>query len=320
MQRIVFHEHGSPDVLRLETLPQLQPAHGQVLVSVRAAGVNFFDTQARSGLYPRELPSNLGTEGAGIVEAVGEGVQHYRPGQRVAWILAPGSYATHVLVPAHRLVPLPEAISFEDAAATLYQALTAHYLACSTFPLGSEHLAVVHSAAGGVGGLLSQIARRRGATVIGTVSSEAKRDAALAAGCAQVVVYPAEDFAVAAKASGPGADVVYDAVGLDTFEQSLAALRPRGYLVMYGEASGLVPPLDVRQLLRAGSVFLTRTGLDSYITNAEQLAERAADIFAWMADGSLNQTIGARFPLADAAAAHAALETRKTVGKVLLVP
>lgn len=322
MRRVRLYEHGAPEVLKLEEGAAQALGAGEVRVAVRAAGVNFFDTQIRSGLYKRPLPIGLGTEGAGVVAEIGLETGGISIGDRVAWILAPGSYASEAVVPLARIVPLPDAVDFETAAATLYQALTAHYLARSAYRLGPGEVCVVHSAAGGVGGLLCQIAKIAGATVIGTVSTSAKVDAARAAGADRVVVYTEADFAETAKelTGGRGADAVYDAVGAETYARSLEALRPRGCLVFYGEASGLVPPIDVRELLRAGSVYVTRTGLDHYIVTRADLLERAAEIFAWMADGRLTQIIGHRFPLEAAAEAHRALEARGTTGKVLLIP
>lgn len=322
MRRAIYRKHGGPEIIEIEDIALPVPGPGQVLVRVAAAGVNFYDTQARSGLYARPLPAVLGTEGAGTVEAVGPGVSQVATGDRVVWILAPGSYASHVLVPVSRLAVLPRSIDFEAAAATFYQALTAHYLGCSTYPLAEGDVAIVHSGAGGVGALLTQIAKIRGAQVIATVSSKSKVDAARQAGADHVVIYTEDDFAVRASeiTGGRGVDVVYDAVGLETYEKSMEALRPRGMLVFYGEASGVVPPFDVRRLLAAGSIYVTRTGLDSYITNHAELLERAEQIFEWMKGGVLRQTIGARYSLEDTANAHAALESRASVGKIILAP
>ena len=322
LKAIRVHEHGGPDVMRLEALPLPESGPGQVLVEVKAAGVNLFDTQLRSGLYKRELPLKLGQEGAGIVQSVGPGVADVAAGDRVAWIFAPGSYATHTLVPVERLVPLPDAISFTDAAATLFQGLTAHYLATSTFPLASGHRCLIHSAAGGCGLLLCQTAKMRGAEVIGAVSSQAKAESARAAGADHVVVYAQEDFEAAVKriTGGRGVDVVYDAVGLDTYVRSMNVLRPRGMLVLYGEASGLVPPIDPHELLFRKSLYLTRTGLDHYIADHDELRRRADDIFAWLAQGRLRQKIFRTFGLEDIADAHRAIESRATTGKLLVIP
>ncbi len=322
LKTIRVHAHGGPEVLQLEELPLPAPGPGQILVAVKAAGVNLFDTQLRSGLYKRDLPVMLGQEGAGIVEAVGPGVADMMPGDRVAWIFAPGSDGTHAVVSAERAVPLSGAIGFEDAAAVLFQGLTAHYLATSTFPLSAGSTCLVHSAAGGCGILLCQIAKIRGAQVIGAVSTPAKADIARAAGADHVVVYAEEDFEAAVKriTAGRGVDVVYDAVGLDTYVRSMNVLRPRGMLALYGEASGLVPPIDPRELLFRKSLYLTRTGLDHYIADRAELRSRTDEIFAWVTAGKLKQTIFGTYTLEQVADAHRAIESRATTGKLLVVP
>ncbi len=298
------------------------PGPGQVLVEVKAAGVNLFDTQLRSGLYKRDLPLTLGLEGAGMVRGVGAGVNDIAAGDRVAFIFAAGSYATHTLVAAERVVPLAAGIGFEDAAAVLFQGLTAHYLATSTFALGPGSTCLVHSAAGGCGILLCQIAKIRGAEVIGAVSTPAKADIAREAGADHVVIYADEDFADAVKriTQSRGVDVVYDAVGLDTYIRSMDSLRPRGTLALYGEASGLVPPIDPRELLFRKSLFLTRTGLDHYIADRSELRARSDEIFAWVAEGRLKQKIFATYSLEETALAHRALESRASTGKLLVIP
>jgi NADPH:quinone reductase len=308
--------------MQLEELPLPTPGPGQVLVEVKAAGVNLFDTQLRSGLYKRELPLTLGLEGAGLVHAIGADVTDVKAGDRVAFVFAAGSYAAYALAPVERTVLLPAAISFEEAAATLFQALTAHYLATATFPLGPGAICLVHSAAGGCGILLCQIAKIRGAEVIGAVSTTAKADVARDAGADHVVVYGEEDFEKAARriTGGRGVDVVYDAVGLDTYVRSMNSLRARGVLALYGEASGDVPPIDPRELLFRKSLFLTRTGLDHYIADRIELSSRTADIFAWIAAGKLKQKIFAAYSLNEVAAAHRALESRATTGKLLVIP
>ena len=308
--------------MALEDLPLPSPGRGQVLAAVKAAGVNLFDTQLRSGLYKRDLPLTLGLEGAGIVEAVGADVDDIAVGDRVAFIFAAGSYATHTLAPAERVVPLPDKIGFEEAAAVLFQGLTAHYLATSTFALGPRSSCLVHSAAGGCGILLCQIAKIRGAEVIGAVSTPAKATIAREAGADHVVVYAEEDFAAAAKriTSGRGVDVVYDAVGLDTYIRSMDSLRPRGMLALYGEASGLVPPIDPRELLFRKSLFLTRTGLDHYIADRRELRARTDELFAWAAEGRLKQKVFRTYRLEEAADAHRAIESRGTTGKLLVIP
>ena len=322
MKAIRVHACGGPEAMVLEDLPLPVPAKGQVLVAVKAAGVNLFDTQLRSGLYKRDLPLTLGLEGAGIVEAVGADVADIAVGERVAFIFAAGSYATHTLAPAERVVPLPGKIGFEEAAAVLFQGLTAHYLATSTFPLGPASSCLVHSAAGGCGILLCQIAKISGAEVIGAVSTPAKAAIAREAGADHVVVYGEEDFAAAVKriTTGRGVDVVYDAVGLDTYIRSMDCLRPRGLLALYGEASGLVPPIDPRELLFRKSLFLTRTGLDHYIADRRELRARTDELFGWTAEGRLKQKIFRTYRLEEAAEAHRAIESRGTTGKLLVIP
>ena len=322
MKAIRVHQCGGPEAMRLEELPLPVPGSGQVLVEVKAAGVNLFDTQLRSGLYKRDLPLTLGLEGAGVVAAIGEDVTDIKTGDRVAFIFAAGSYATHTLVATERVVPLPDAIGFDEAAAVLFQGLTAHYLATSTFPLTAGSHCLVHSAAGGCGILLCQIAKIRGASVIGAVSTRAKAEIAREAGADHVVVYAEEDFEQAVKriTGGRGVDVVYDAVGLDTYVRSMNALRPRGLLALYGEASGDVPPIDPRELLFRKSLYLTRTGLDHYVADRRELRARTDEIFAWVAQGRLKQKIFGKYKLEDVAEAHRALESRATTGKLLVIP
>jgi len=321
-QAVRIHAHGGPEAMVLEDLPLPAPTRGQVVVEVKAAGVNLFDTQLRSGLYKRDLPLTLGVEGAGIVVAVGPDTVDVAIGDRVAFIFAAGSYATHTLVAVERIVPLPQGIGFNDAAAILFQGLTAHYLATSTFPLQPGARCLVHSAAGGCGILLCQIAKLRGAEVIGAVSTPAKAKIAHESGADHVIVYAEEDFAVAVKriTHGQGVDVAYDAVGLNTYERSMDSLRPRGMLVLYGEASGLVPPIDPRELLFRKSLYLTRTGLDHYIADRGELSTRAAEIFAWLLQGRLQPKIYQIFSLETAAEAHRAIESRATTGKLLVIP
>ncbi len=322
MKAIRVHQCGGPEAVQLEELPLPKPGPGQVLVEVRAAGVNLFDTQLRSGLYKRDLPLTLGLEGAGIVQSVGAGVADIKTDDRVAFIFASGAYATHTLAPAERVVPLPETIGFEEAAAILFQGLTAHYLGTSTFSLAPGTSCLVHSAAGGCGILLCQIAKIRDAEVIGAVSSAAKAKIAREAGADHVVVYAEEDFEKAVKriTNGRGVDVVYDAVGLDTYVRSMNVLRPRGLLALYGEASGDVPPIDPRELLFRKSLYLTRTGLDHYVADRRELGIRADEIFGWVAQGRLKQKIFRKYKLEEVAEAHRALESRETMGKLLVIP
>ena len=295
----------------------------QLLVEVEAAGVNFFDTQLRSGLYKQPLPLALGNEGAGVVRETGPPGSGFRAGDRVAWVQSQGSYARWKMIAAAQVFKLPAEVSSEDAAATLFQGMTAHYLACSTHPLAAGESCVIHSAAGGVGLLLTRIAKMRGATVIAAVSTPEKAQVAKDNGADHVAVYADSDLAdvVRQVTGGRGVDVVYDAVGKDTFEQSLKCLRPRGLLALYGEASGLVPPLDVRQLLMAGSVYLTRTGARPLCRDARRSGGSAATMCcAGSPNGELKPRIDSRFALEDAAAAHRAIESRGTIGKILLLP
>ena len=321
IKAIRVHEHGGVEAMRLDELPLPEPGAGQVLIKVKAAGVNLFDTQLRSGLYKRDLPQTLGGEGAGVVQALGAGVADLKVGDRVAWVFSP-SYATHTIAQADRVVPLPDVVGYEEAAATIFQGLTAHYLATSTYPLVSGSSCLVHSAAGGCGILLCQMAKIRGALVIGAVSTPAKAEIARAAGADHVVVYAQEDFEAAVKriTGGRGVDVVYDAVGLDTYVRSMNSLRPRGMLALYGEASGLVPPIDPRELLFRKSLYLTRTGLDHYIADRDELRTRTDEIFAWMAQGCLKQKIFRTYRLEEVADAHRALEGRASTGKLLVIP
>jgi len=310
-------------VLRYEDIEQPSPGPGEVLVKIAAAGVNFIDVQQRSGRYkPPSLPFTPGSEGAGTVAEVGQNVKDAKVGDRVAYAMVPGSYAEYAVVPARRLVRIPESVTFESAAAVLLQGLTAHYLTHSTCGLEQGDVVLVHAAAGGAGHLLTQIARQCGATVYATVGSEAKAEVARQAGAAATIIYTQQDFESEVKklTSGRGVDVVYDSVGKDTFDKSLNCLRPRGYLVLFGFSSGPVPPLDPAVLGAKGSLFLTRPGLNQYIATREELVERARDLFRWLASGTLKLKIDRAAPLAEAAQAHQDLEARRTMGKIVLVP
>jgi NADPH2:quinone reductase len=322
MLAIRLHQTGGPDVLRTDSLPVPAPGAGEIRVQVAAAGVNFIDTYHRAGLYPLPLPHTLGQEAAGVVTAVGPGVAGFQPGDRVASAKVSGAYAEHALVPAAHAVAVPAGIDLRTAAAVMLQGLTAHYLSTDTFPLGPCHTALVHAGAGGVGLLLIQLARRRGARVLATVGSEAKAELARAAGADAVCVYTREPFPAAVQAftGGRGVDVAYDSVGRDTFAGTLDCLRPRGLFVSYGNSSGPVPPVAPLQLMQKGSLFLTRPTLAHYVATPEELARRAGDLFRWIAAGELQVRVGATFPLAAAAEAHRALEGRATTGKVLLLP
>jgi NADPH2:quinone reductase len=289
-------------------------------VRLSAAGVNFIDIYHRTGLYPLPLPFTPGSEGAGVVKEVGAEVTEVRPGDRVAYAMSTGSYAELAVVPAWRLVPIPESVSFESAAAAMLQGMTAHYLSHSTFALEADHQALVHAAAGGVGLLLVQMAKRRGARVLGTVSTEAKAAAARRAGADVVIRYTEEDFEAVARreTDGRGVDVVYDSVGKTTFDKSLRSLRPRGLLALYGQSSGPVPPFDPGELAKRGSLFLTRPTLAHYNLDRAEILTRARDVLTWMERGEIEVKIERVLPLDQAAEAHRLLESRKTSGKLVL--
>ncbi|MCC7371617.1 MAG: quinone oxidoreductase [Chloroflexi bacterium] len=322
MQAIRVHQYGGPEAMELEQLPIPTPGPGQALVKVEAAGVNFIDIYQRSGAYKLPLPLGLGLEGAGTVEAVGDGVSNVKAGDRVAWTQISGSYATHNVVPADRLVALPAGLSFKDGAAAMLQGMTAHYLIHSTYPLKAGETALIHAAAGGVGLLFCQMAKMVGARVIGTAGTEAKAALARAAGADEVIVYTQQDFEAELKrlTDGKGADVVYDSVGKDTFDKSLNCLKPRGMLVLFGQASGAVAPFDPQILNAKGCLYLTRPRLDVYIESRQELEERASAVLGWIAEGKVKLRQEHTYALADAAQAHIDLNGRKTTGKVVLVP
>jgi NADPH2:quinone reductase len=326
MSRAVWvRQTGGPEVLSLESAEpdeRGEPGPGTVRVRSAAAGVNFIDVYFRTGLYPRPLPFVLGLEGAGTIEAVGEGVAGFAPGDRVAWASAPGSYADHVIAPARTTVRVPDGIELDVAAAAMLQGMTAHYLTHGVRETQRGDLALVHAAAGGVGLLLIQMLKAAGATVIGTCSTAEKEALAQGAGADHVVRYTEDDFVARTReiTGGRGVDVAYDLVGKTTFEGSLASLRPRGLLCLYGQSSGKPDPFDLQQLNDRGSLFVTRPSLLHYTATREELELRAGEVLGAVAKGALDVRIGARFPLADAADAHRALEGRATTGKVLLVP
>jgi NADPH:quinone reductase len=318
-----IHETGGPEVLRWEEVEVPAPEAGEVLLRQGAVGLNFIDTYHRSGLYPLpSLPAVLGSEGAGTVEAVGEGVTGLAVGERVAYALAPGAYAERRVVAADKLVPLPPGISEETAAAMMLKGLTAEYLLRRTFRVEAGMTVLVHAAAGGVGSILCQWAAALGATVIGTVGSAAKAEEARGRGCHHPIVYTEEDFVarVGELTGGRGVPVVYDGVGKATFEGSLRCLTPRGLMVTYGNASGAVPPFDVLQLSRLGSLYLTRPTLATYTAHRSDLLAASQELFAAVASGQVTIPIGQRYPLAEAARAHRDLEARKTTGSTVLVP
>jgi len=322
MKAVRIHEHGGPEVLRYEEIPLPEPGRGEARIKVEAAGVNFTDIYNRIGLYKGTLPYTLGSEAAGTVDAVGPEVTEVKPGDRVAYAMHLGAYAEYVVVPAWRLVPLPPAIDGRTAAAVMLQGMTVHYLTHSTYPLKPGETVLVHAAAGGVGRLLVQVAKRLGARVIGTVSSEEKARLAREAGADEVILYTKEDFEEAVKRAtgGRGVDVVYDSVGKTTAEKSLNCLRPRGYLVLFGNASGAAPPIDPLTLMAKGSLYLTRPTLTHYAGNREELLARARAVFDWITSEQVKIRIAKTFPLAEAAEAHRALEGRGVAGKILLLP
>jgi NADPH2:quinone reductase len=322
MHAIRVHEYGDASKLIYEEVPVPAPKAGEVRVKVAATGLNFVEIYNRKGLYPSTLPLSLGAEFAGTVDAVGEGVSEFKAGDRVGTANGAGGYAEYALAPAARLVHVSDGISLEQAAAVLLQGMTAHYLALSTFPLKPGDTALVHAAAGGVGQLLVQIAKKCGAYVIGTVSNEEKAALARQAGADEVILYTQVDFEAEAKrlTGGKGLEVVYDSVGHTTFMKSMNCLRPRGYLVLYGQSSGPVEPLNPQMLNQKGSLFLTRPTLGHYVLTREELMWRSGDLFKWMAAGELKVRIDKTFPLKDASKAQTYMEDRATKGKVLLIP
>lgn len=322
MKAIRVHACGGPEALRYEEVPKPAPKAGEALVKLEAIGLNYIDVYHRAGLYPLALPFTPGLEGAGTVEAVGEGVKEVKVGDRVAYSSVSGSYAEYVAAPEGALVKLPDGVDAKTGAAAMLQGMTAHYLAHSTFVLKRGDTALVHAAAGGVGLLLIQMAKRCGARAFGTVSTEEKAQLARGAGADEVILYTQQDFEAEVKrlTDGRGVDVVYDSVGQSTFEKSLNCLRPRGTLALFGQSSGPVPPFDPGVLSRKGSLFLTRPTLFHYIATREDLLHRAGEVLGWIASGRLKLRVEKTFPLAEAAEAHRQLEARKTTGKVLLIP
>jgi NADPH2:quinone reductase len=322
VRAIQVKEHGGPEVLRAVDIDSPTPGAADLLVDVAAAGVNYIDTYHRSGAYPTTPPFVPGLEGAGTVCAVGDDVTGFAVGDRVAWAQVPASYAEQVAVPAMTAVAVPDGVDHETATAAMLQGMTAHYLLHSTYQVKAGDVVLVHAAAGGMGLLLTQWATNLGARVIGTVSTQAKEDLARAAGAAEVIRYTERDVAqeVRRLTGGVGVHVVYDGVGKDTFEASLASLRRRGMLALFGASSGAVPPFDLQRLNSAGSLFVTRPTLAHHIAEREELLWRAGAVFAEIAAGNLDLRIGGRYPLADAAQAHEDLHGRRTTGKVLLIP
>jgi NADPH2:quinone reductase len=322
MKAVYIEKNGGPEALTYGDMPKPEPGAGQALVKIAAAGVNFIDTYQRSGLYKIPLPAILGSEGAGTVEAVGEGVTNVKPGDRVAWGTARGSYAEYAALPVSALIAIPGAVALKEAAAVMLQGMTAHYLTHSTFPLKSGHTALVHAAAGGTGRLIVQMAKIAGARVIGTAGSTVKAEIARAAGADEVILYLDQDFAAETRrlTGGAGVDVVYDSVGASTFLKSIDCLKPRGMMVSFGNSSGPVPAIEPLLLSQKGSLFLTRPTLFQYVATREELEWRAGDISRWIAEKKLTLKIDHLYPLAEAAQAHRDLEGRKTAGKLVLIP
>jgi NADPH2:quinone reductase len=322
MKAVRVHAPGGPEAMKLEDVPEPTPKAGEAVVKVDAAGLNYIDVYQRSGLYKLDMPLTLGLEAGGTVTAVGQGVTEVKPGDRVAYTGVPGAYAQYAAVPAARLVVLPQGVSTRQGAAAMLQGMTAHYLACTVYPLKNGDTCLVHAAAGGVGLLLCQMAKMRGARVIGTVSTEEKAKLAREAGADEVILYTKQDFEAEVKriTGGKGLQVVYDSVGKTTFEKGFGVLAPRGMMVLYGQSSGPVAPLDVGILAAKGSLFLTRPSLFAYTATREELVQRAGDVLGWIRDGRLRLRMEFEFPLTDVAEAHRALEGRKTTGKVLLIP
>jgi len=322
MKAIAIDRNGGTDVLALHDLPTPVPGPGEALVRLEAIGVNFIDVYFRTGAYPApRFPFVLGQEGAGVVESVGAGVARVRAGDRVAYAGVAGAYAEHAIVAADRLVPVPDGVTPQDAAALMLQGMTAHYLVNSTFALGPGHVALVHAGAGGVGLLLTQLAKAKGATVITTVSTDEKAELSARAGADLVVRYTTEDFVAKAREfAGRGVDVVYDSVGKTTWEGSVNALRPRGMFVLFGASSGPVPPFDLQLLNAKGSLFATRPSLGHHVATRDELLGRAQSLFASVLANELTLRVAHTYPIAEAARAHVDLEARATTGKLLLLP
>jgi NADPH2:quinone reductase len=322
MKAIQVTRTGGPEVLVQEEVATPEPGKGEVRVKLEAIGLNYIDTYHRTGLYPLELPFIPGLEGAGIVDATGEGAGELKPGDRVAYAGVPGSYAEYVVAPAEKLIALPDDVDTKVGAAAMLQGMTSHYLSHSTYPLAAGDVALVHAAAGGVGLILVQMAKLRGARVLGTVSTEEKALLAKGAGADEVIIYTEEDFEEEVKrlTDGEGVHVAYDSVGKSTWEKSMNCLRPRGYLVLFGNASGPVPPIDPLMLTQHGSIFMTRPTMINYTSTRAELANRAGDLLGWIQSGDLNIRIDREIPLAQAEHAHRVLEGRETKGKVLIIP
>jgi NADPH2:quinone reductase len=322
MKAIQVKQLGGPEAMELVELPIPQPKANEAVVKLAASGVNFVDVYFREGRYKATPPFVLGQEGAGVVTVVGPDVNSVSVGDRVAWTGVQGSYAEYAAIPADRLVPIPKSVSDEQAAAAMLQGMTAHYLSHDTYPLKQGETALIHAAAGGVGLLLTQMAHNIGARVIGTVSTEEKAELARGAGAHDVILYTKSDFETETKrlTGGKGVDVVYDSVGKTTFEKGLNILRPRGMMVLFGGSSGAVPPFDLILLSQKGSLYVTRPSLVHYISTREELLARSGAVFGMIAAGKLKLRIEHKYPLTAAQRAHRDLESRKTTGKLLLIP
>jgi len=322
MKAIVIEKSGGPEVLEYKDVEKPEPKAGEALIKVEAVGINFIDIYNRTGLYPVKFPSIVGNEAAGVIESVGADVTDFKAGDRVACTTHGGAYAEYLVSPATRLVRVPDDVTSQQAAAVLLQGMTAHYLVNSTYALKSRDTLLLHAAAGGVGLLLTQVAKRIGARVIGTVSTEAKAELARQSGADEVILYTRQDFEEEVKrlTEGRGVQVVYDSVGKDTYLKSMNCLAPRGMLVLFGQSSGAVPPIDPLMLTQKGSIFLTRPSLQHHTITREELDDRSSEVFGWIARGEVNLRIEKVFPLKEASEAHRLLESRKTTGKLILVP
>jgi NADPH2:quinone reductase len=322
MRAVRVHTPGGPEALHYDEIPLPDPGPGEARVRIEAAGVNFIDIYFRTGQYKAALPATLGQEAAGVVDGVGPEVSGLRVGDRVAYAPIQGAYAEYAVVPAAKLVPVPAGVDSRQAAAVMLQGMTAHYLSHATYPIQPGDTVLVHAAAGGAGGLLVQMAKRRGARVLGTVSSAEKAAAARALGADEIIFYTETDFAAEARrlTNGEGVHAVYDSVGRDTFDRSLDSLRRRGMLVLFGQSSGAVPPFDPQVLNAKGSLYLSRPSLAHYVATRDELLARAGDLFRWIAAGELQVRVAATFPLAEVAEAHRFVESRRALGKVLLAP
>lgn len=322
MKAIRVNKFGGSDVLSYEDMSMPEPKENEARVKIEVAGVNYIDIYQRTGLYPNEVPFTPGMEAAGVVDAVGGNVSEVSKGDRIAYAMNIGSYAEYVIVPAWKLVKIPDDIDIKTACASMLQGMTAHYLTHSTFKIKKNNTILLHAATGGVGLLLTQIAKKLGARVIGTVSTEEKAKLAKEAGADEIILYTKEDFEVEVKklTNNNGVDVVYDSVGKTTFLKSLNCLKPRGLLVSFGQSSGAIPEFNTRILSEKGSLFLTRPTLANYATNNEDIMQRTNDLFQWINSGELKIRIHKTFPLSEAKEAHKELESRKTMGKLLLIP